>query len=132
MTHPLIPQATKAMTGSGLPAKYRLKSRADFQRVFATRQSVADDVLRLHACACQARFIRGWGCRSPGGWGTRCAVIATKRLLREAFRLSRDSLPPLDLVVIPQGRRTPELAEFSASLVSLARRLEKRLARRKA
>jgi ribonuclease P protein component len=114
------------MTGHGLPKQYRLKSREDFQRVFATRRSVADGLLRVHGCpsaACHARLGLSVS-RRLGGAVERNRY---KRLLREAFRMAREELPNLDLVVIPQGRGKPQLAEFQASLVSLAHRLAKRL-----
>jgi ribonuclease P protein component len=121
-------QANKLMTGHGLPAHYRLKSRADFQQVFATRQSAADGVLRIHACASKTCHPR-LGLSVSRRLGGAVERNRYKRLLREAFRLSFAELPDLDLVVIPQGRRTAELAQFQASLVALANRLDKRLTR---
>jgi ribonuclease P protein component len=51
-----------------------------------------------------------------------------KRLLREAFRLDREQLPPgVDLVIIPQQKTPPHLSVIRRSLVSTARRLAKRL-----
>jgi ribonuclease P protein component len=53
-----------------------------------------------------------------------------KRLLREAFRLSRQQLPTgLDFVAIPQAATPPELGPLSKSLVNLSWRLAKRLKR---
>lgn len=54
-----------------------------------------------------------------------------RRVLREAFRLRRAELPPLDLVLIPQDARrrwnTPEAAE---ELVALALKAARKLAER--
>ena len=47
-----------------------------------------------------------------------------RRLLREAFRLSRPQLPPgVDLIVIPRPGAKPELAALLASLPRLAARV---------
>jgi ribonuclease P protein component len=54
-----------------------------------------------------------------------------KRLLREAFRLTRERLPTgLDMVVIPRSAAAPELSALVASLPRLADRLAGRLADR--
>lgn len=48
-----------------------------------------------------------------------------KRLLREAFRLERHQLPPVDLVLIPKQRADQfPLAELRHELVALLRRLQ--------
>ncbi len=53
-----------------------------------------------------------------------------KRLLREAFRTSREKLPAgLDFVVVPRSGATPELRQLTKSLVELTWRLQKRLKR---
>jgi ribonuclease P protein component len=53
-----------------------------------------------------------------------------KRLLREAFRLSRERLPSgLDFVAIPRTDAKPELKSLAKSLVDLSWRLSKRLKR---
>jgi ribonuclease P protein component len=51
-----------------------------------------------------------------------------KRLLREAFRLSRSQLPAgIDLVVIPRQDVEPTLASLLESLPRLAARLAKKV-----
>jgi ribonuclease P protein component len=53
-----------------------------------------------------------------------------KRLLREAFRLSRERLPTgLDFIAIPRPDAKPELNALAKSLVDLSWRLSKRLKR---
>ena len=53
-----------------------------------------------------------------------------RRLLREAFRLSRGQLPPgIDLIVIPRPGVKPELAALLASLPRLADRVSRKLDR---
>ncbi len=52
-----------------------------------------------------------------------------KRLLREAFRLSRERLPDgIDLVVIPRQGVEPELGELMESLPRLAAKLARKFA----
>ncbi len=55
-----------------------------------------------------------------------------KRLIREAFRLEADQLPPVDLLVAPQRARGRQatLQELRASLVALAAQAVARLANR--
>jgi ribonuclease P protein component len=51
-----------------------------------------------------------------------------KRLLREAFRLTRHGLPGgLDLILIPRQNSGATLADYQASLSRLARKLKRRL-----
>ena len=51
-----------------------------------------------------------------------------KRLLREAFRLTRHELPVgLDLILIPRQNSGATLADYQTSLRRLVRKLERRL-----
>jgi ribonuclease P protein component len=50
-----------------------------------------------------------------------------KRLLREAFRLSRAELPTLDLIAIPKAGAEPKLQSLRESLVRLASRAANKL-----
>src|SRR5262249_38391896 len=51
-----------------------------------------------------------------------------KRLLREAFRLSRQKLPEgLDFIVVPRAEQPPKLELLAKSLVQLTWKLQKRL-----
>ncbi|HEY2840989.1 MAG TPA: ribonuclease P protein component [Pirellulales bacterium] len=118
-----------AMPEAGLPPEYRLRFKADFDRVYAGRQSVADGVLRMVALPGECPHAR-LGLSVSRRVGNAVRRNRFKRLLREAFRLSRAELPPLDLIVIPIGRGTPQLEPLQASIRQLSRRLAKRLARR--
>jgi ribonuclease P protein component len=53
-----------------------------------------------------------------------------KRLLREAFRLSQDELPVLDLVCLARAESPPTLLELQQTLISLSGRLGKRMDQR--
>ena len=108
------------------PKKQHLRKQAEFERVYATRIYAADDVLVMNACASQLPHPR-LGLSVSRKVGKAVVRNRWKRLIREAFRLSREHLPALDLVVRPQKGASPELAGISRSLVSLAKRLAKRI-----
>jgi len=116
------------MTESGLPPRYRLKKRVDFERVYAGRQSVSDGRLRIYGVPTNREHPR-LGLSVSRRVGGSVQRNRCKRLLREAFRLSRERLPPLDLVVIPVGRSEPRVEQYQASLIELAGKLAKRLSR---
>ena len=116
------------MLAHGLPPEYRIRLRADFERIYAGRNSAADGVLRMVACANELGHAR-LGLSVSRRVGNAVVRNRHKRLLREAFRVLRSELPALDMVVIPQASGRPSLARYQASLAGLARRMEKRLRR---
>lgn len=106
----------------------RLRRNADFQRVYKQGRSAAD------------RSIVVYGLKSAGGERRRLGLSVSrkvggavvrnrwKRLLREAFRQSRQQLPQgLDLIVIARGPRPPALAALKQSLVTLAGQVARKL-----
>jgi ribonuclease P protein component len=109
-----------------LPA-YRVRLTRDFRRAYGRRCSASDRLLLIFGCLNGLPHPRlGLSVsRKIGG-----AVVRNrwKRLLREAFRLSRESLPAgIDLIVIPRAGSQPELAPLRESLPRLAARLARKL-----
>jgi ribonuclease P protein component len=117
------------MTSERFPAQYRLRSTADFDRVYSRRCSASDSVLLVYAVENELSHPRlGVSVsRKVGG-----AVVRNrwKRLLREAFRLSRAEFPcGIDMIAIPRAGAEPGLQSVQASLVRLVSRAAEKLGR---
>jgi len=109
-----------------LPA-YRVRRGGDFQRAYRRRCSAADEriVVYGHPNGLPHPRLGVSASRKLGG-----AVVRNrwKRLLREAFRLSRRQLPQgIDLIVIPRGDAEPELMSLLESLPRLAAKVARKL-----
>ncbi len=108
-------------------SQYRLRSAADFQRAYRRRCRASDRWIIVfgHPNGLPHPRLGISASRRLGG-----AVVRNrwKRLLREAFRLSRPQLPPgVDLVVIPRTPAPPPLEELCKALVRLAGQAANRL-----
>jgi ribonuclease P protein component len=105
-----------------------VRKQADFDRIYRARIFAADDVLVVNGDANGLAHCR-LGLSVSRKVGMAVVRNRWKRLIREAFRQSRDDLPAgLDFVVRPQPKATPEYQAVRRSLISLARRIGKRLA----
>jgi ribonuclease P protein component len=115
------------MPDQRFPKRHRLKSPADFRRVFDRRKSASNG--RITVCGCENDVghprLGVSVSRKVGG-----AVVRNrwKRMLREAFRLSREELPPgVDLVIVAKDSTPPELPWLLAELPRLARQVARKL-----
>ena len=108
----------------------RIRDPKDFRRAFDRKKSASDALLIVHAVENGRDHPRLGISVGKKRVKTAAARNRIKRLLREAFRLSKVELPPgVDLVIVPRG---PALtfAQASASLPRLARDAARRLGRR--
>ena len=110
-------------------AEDHIRKQADYDRVYQARVFAADDVLVMNGEANGLAHSRlGLSVSSKVGG----AVVRNrwKRLIREAFRLSREQLPAgLDLIVRPQKNAIADFEAVCRSLPGLARRIAKRVER---
>jgi ribonuclease P protein component len=107
--------------------EHHLRRGVDFRRVYAKRQSVSNQILVLYGDSNGLGYSR-LGLSVSRKVGNAVARNRWKRLLREAFRMTRDRLPAgVDLVIIPRQQQLPPLAELLQGLPLLAGRLSKKL-----
>lgn len=117
------------MPNQQFPKQFRLRSRGDFRLVYDRRCWVGNDWLRAAGRLNELPHPR-IGLSVSRKVGNAVLRNRWKRLLREAFRLSREQLPAgLDFIAVPRERDDPELEALKQSLVDLAWRLQKRLKR---
>jgi len=106
--------------------EYRIRHATDFRRAFKLRRSAGDHVLLVFGYPNGLPFPR-LGLSVSRRVGGALFRNRWKRLIREAFRTSREQLPAgYDLVVVPRQGAEPELAAIRRSLVRMAERVVKK------
>jgi ribonuclease P protein component len=106
-----------------------LRRPSQFQQVYDRRRSAAGSGLIIYARENGLAYTRvGFSVsRKYGGAVQRNRL---RRLYREAFRLSKETLPTgLDLVLIPRTQQEPALAELLKSLPKLVKQIHKKMAK---
>ena len=109
----------------------RLRTRSDYQRVYAGRVSVADRQIIVYACKNDNDGSR-LGTSVSRKIGNAVVRNRWKRRIREAYRTHRTQLPNgLDLIVLPRRGARPHFQSIVESLIPLCHKVAKRLSKRR-
>lgn len=116
-----------SQTDYRLPRGRRLRNKKDIDRAFRRGRSASVELLRVHA-AKNGRTESRVAISCPRRIGSSVARNRWKRLIREAFRLNRESLGSgLDIVVVPlKGPRGVKRQDVEASLRQAVRKIRSR------
>ena len=117
------------MTGSNFPKTLRLLRPTEFERVFAARNSASNAWLVLYGAANELGHPR-LGLTVTRKVGGAVQRNRWKRLIREAFRSSQQSLPALDFICLPRAPAPPALDQLQSSILELAGRLNRKSRKR--
>ncbi|MBP7936486.1 MAG: ribonuclease P protein component [Phycisphaerae bacterium] len=110
-----------------LPRSVRIRSRRDFERVFDLKIRATDATITLYG-APSDRVLARLGIAAGRRLGNAVVRNRTKRLIREAFRRVRNTLPSkTDWVVVPRAGAEMASRSLQVSIINLARQLAERI-----
>ena len=117
------------------PRHLRLRKSPEFKRVYDAKTRAGDGALLVFGAPNDLQYagrpVSRVGLSVSKKNGNAVARHRIKRLLREAFRTSKEELPAgWDFVLIPRPGSGADLARFKKSLRKLARRLPGQWAKR--
>ena len=99
---------------------YRLRSAADFERVYRAGRRAGDGIFAVNAAGNDAGFARLGMSVSTRTAGNSVRRNRVRRIVREVFRLRHALLPSLDYVVTSRpGARTADRPALVTSLERL-------------
>ena len=113
-----------------LPPELRLKSSQDFARIFEQNHRVSDRHLLIFGGSNDLEWSR-FGLSVSKKHGNAIQRNRKKRLLREAYRNSREKIPTgFDWILIPRVGPEPTFNDYRRSLVKLTNRLAQQMTER--
>jgi len=111
----------------GLPREERVRKRKDFDRVFKDGRRVTEGPIYARYVPNGLAFTRV-GVAVSTKFGKAVRRNRARRLLKEAFRLHKDAMPPgLDIVLLPGSSwDDPPLCELEKCMVRIGGKLSKK------
>jgi len=108
--------------------RHRLRSAADFERVYRSRSRAGDGLFAVNALSNDFGFARLGMSVSARTVGNAVRRNRVRRIIRELFRIRHATLPPVDYVVTSRaGARAADRSAIEASLEHLFAAAARRL-----